>query len=106
MRNPFESSGVETNWEFSMPRGANRMDFRAVYDVLITIEYTALNSFDYRDIAIRGLREPLARTSHLRLEIGPRISGMICIIPINSPNPLSVRFSTACDDFPPNLDPL
>jgi hypothetical protein len=46
MLRPFESMGVDTFWQFEMPRAANPFDFRTIADVLVTIEYTALNSFD------------------------------------------------------------
>jgi hypothetical protein len=44
---PFEGNGVEGAWEFRMPKAANLFDYRTIADVLITIEYTALNSFHY-----------------------------------------------------------
>ena len=45
---PFEGTGVATNWVFELPRAANRFDFRTIADVLLTIEYTALESAAYR----------------------------------------------------------
>jgi len=55
MRLPFEGSGVDTTWEFSMPKAANRFDYWTIEDILLTIEYTALNSLDYRQKVIRSL---------------------------------------------------
>jgi hypothetical protein len=48
MLRPFEGSGVDTIWEFQMPRAANQFDYQTIADVLLTTEYTALNSFHYR----------------------------------------------------------
>ena len=52
---PLEAMGVDTSWEFQMPRAANPFDFNSVADVLVTIEYTALHSFDYRQQVIKKL---------------------------------------------------
>ncbi len=45
---PFESSGVDTTWEFQLPPAANPFDFSAIVDLLITIDYTALYDDTYR----------------------------------------------------------
>ena len=46
--NPFEGMGVESRWEFKMPKFSNRMDYSMIADVLIEVDYTALDSFQYR----------------------------------------------------------
>jgi hypothetical protein len=46
--NPFEGMGLESRWEFNMPKFSNRFDFEDIADVLITVEYTALDSYQYR----------------------------------------------------------
>lgn len=46
--NPFEGMGIESRWEFKMPKFSNRMDYSMIADVLIEIDYTALDSFQYR----------------------------------------------------------
>jgi hypothetical protein len=51
---PFEGSGVDTTWELRMPKAANQFDYSTIADVLVTIEYTALNSFDYREQVIQS----------------------------------------------------
>jgi len=45
--NPFEGMGIESRWEFNMPRYSNRMDYSQVADVLVEVEYTALDNFQY-----------------------------------------------------------
>jgi hypothetical protein len=52
---PFESMGVDTSWELQMPKAANQFDYNTIADVLITLEYTALNSLDYRQQIIRSM---------------------------------------------------
>jgi hypothetical protein len=39
---------VDATWELQMPKAANPFDYRTIADVLITLEYTALQSFTYR----------------------------------------------------------
>lgn len=46
--NPFEGMGIESRWEFKMPKFSNRMDYSMIADVLIEVDYTALDSFQYR----------------------------------------------------------
>src|SRR5262249_36590757 len=45
---PFEGLGVDTDWEFRMPKAANSFDYGTIADLLLTIDYTALDSPDYR----------------------------------------------------------
>ena len=57
---PFEGTGVDTQWEFRMEKAANPFDFDSIADVLLTIEYEALNSFTYRQTVIQRLNnEPV-----------------------------------------------
>ena len=53
--NPFEGMGVESRWEFNMPRFSNRIDYSNIADVLITLEYTALDSYQYRYQVLQDL---------------------------------------------------
>jgi hypothetical protein len=46
--NPFEGMGVESRWEFKLPQFTNRFDFNNIADVLITVNYTAIDSYLYR----------------------------------------------------------
>lgn len=55
MLNPFEGMGVQSRWEFKMPKFSNRMDYDQIADVLITVEYTALDSFQYRYQVLQNL---------------------------------------------------
>lgn len=45
---PFEGNGVASTWRLEMPKGANRFDYNSLYDVLLTIRYTALDDSEYR----------------------------------------------------------
>ena len=52
---PFEGMGVDTRWQLELPKAANPFDYRSIADVMLTIEYTALNDLDYRQVVIRSL---------------------------------------------------
>jgi len=52
---PFEGKGVDTSWTLEMPKGANRFNFDTLFDVLLRIEYTAMEDRSYRDIVLRNM---------------------------------------------------
>ncbi len=52
---PFEGMGVDTVWRLELPKAANPFDFRSIADVVLTVEYTALESPEYRQQVIRRL---------------------------------------------------
>ena len=56
---PFEAMGVATSPTFEMPRPANPFDFNTIADVLVTIDYTALYSTEYRMQVIQRF-DPIA----------------------------------------------
>ena len=100
---PFEGMGVDARWEFSLPRAANAFDYNWIADVLITIEYTALHSFDYQQRVIAKLDTSVS---------GDRAFSVCNDMPdewydLNNPqqadHPWEVRFETTRSDFPPNL---
>jgi hypothetical protein len=52
---PFEGMGVDAVWRLEIPKAANPFDFRTIADVLLTIEYTALDSREHRQNVVRTL---------------------------------------------------
>ena len=103
---PFEGSGVDMNWEFSMPKAANRFDYDTIADVLVTLEYTALNSPDYRQQVIRTLRPTVSsdRAYSLRSQFPDPWYDLHN--PDQTSSPMAVRFTSLRDDFPANLSAL
>ena len=104
---PFEGIGVDTTWEFRMPKAANPFDYRTIGDVLITIEYTALNSFDYRQQVIQQLDHSIS-ADHL---FSFRYQFADAWYDLHNPDqatppPMTVHFRTMREDFPPNLEGL
>ncbi len=53
--NPFEGMGIESRWEFKMPHFTNRVNYDNIADVLIQVEYTALDSYQYRYQVLQDL---------------------------------------------------
>lgn len=51
---PFEGSGVETMWFFEMLKANNPFDFNTIADVILTIEYTALEDYNYKVRRMNG----------------------------------------------------
>jgi hypothetical protein len=103
---PFESMGVDTFWQFEMPRAANLFDFRTIADVLVTIEYTALNSFDYRQQVLKKLDPKLSGERPFSFVNQFADAWYDLHNPEQSGTPMIVKFKTAREDFPPNLDDL
>jgi hypothetical protein len=103
---PFEGMGVDTTWELQMPKAANPFDYRTIADVLITFEYTALNNFTYRQQVIQSLNPETSadRPFSLRSQFADQWYELHN--PEQSATPMVVRFKTAREDFPPNLDAL
>jgi hypothetical protein len=57
---PFEGTDTDTVWRFDLPKAANPFDYSTIADVLLTLEYTALNGFDYRQQVIQTLDPQLS----------------------------------------------
>lgn len=103
---PFEGMGVDTAWQLQMPKAANRFDYNTIADVLITVEYTALNSFAYRQQVIRELDRIISadRPFSFRQEFADPWYDLHN--PEQTDTLMVVRFKTRRADFPPNLEDL
>jgi ribosomal protein L7/L12 len=103
---PFEGNGVDTRWEFQMPKASNALDFRTIADVLITIEYTALHDFTYQK-KIQSELDPYINADRA---FSFRQQFADAWYDLNNPDqtsiPMSVKFDTRRDDFPPNVKDL
>jgi hypothetical protein len=101
---PFESMGVDTNWELQMPRTANPFDYRTIADVLFTVEYTALQSFTYRQQVIQELDDTVSAERAFSLRDQFPDQWYALHNPKQATTPMTVRFTLAHQDFPPHLD--
>lgn len=64
---PFEGSGVASVWTLEMPKAANRFDYTTLLDVLLTINYTALDDQSYRTRVVQQLGTQLERVNSFAL---------------------------------------
>jgi hypothetical protein len=103
---PFEAMGVDMLWQLEMPKAANPFDYSTIADILITIEYTALNSFDYREQVIQRLdRKVIAdRFFSFRNEFPDQWYDLHN--PNQTDTPMTVHFRTMRGDFPANIEDL
>jgi hypothetical protein len=104
---PFEWCGVDMTFELRMPRAANPFDYQTIADVLFAIEYTALDSYDYRQQVLQTMRPTLSseRPFSLRQEF-PDAWYDLHNPQQSPPPPMTVRFNIRREDFAPNLDGL
>ena len=103
---PFESMGVDTNWELQLPKAANPFDFGSIADVLFTLEYTALQDFSYRRQVIQQLDDRLSaeRVISVRDQFADQWYALHNPLPGDAP--LTVDFTLSRSSFPPNVDEL
>ena len=101
---PFETFGVDTSWELQMSKAANPFDYDTIADVLVTINYTALHSYSYRQQVIKQLdpKESGERAFSFRDEFVDQWYDLHN--PEQSDQPMTVRFDIGRADFPPNLE--
>lgn len=52
---PFETMGVDSSWELCLPKASNHFNFDSIADVIFTMEYTSLHSYDYQRQVIEKL---------------------------------------------------
>ena len=97
---------MDTSWEFRLPKAANSFDFRSIADVIITIEYTSLNSFTYRQQVIQQLRPTLEAERFFSFRHQLPDQWYELHNPECSNSPMIVSFKTRSEDFPPNLERL
>jgi hypothetical protein len=89
-----------------MPLAANLFNYSTIADVLLTLDYTALGSSDYRQQVIQQVQRntSLDRAFSVRQDFADQWYDL------NNPDQLTVPFSvslnTAEADFPPNIDEL
>ncbi len=103
---PFEGLGVDTMWELRMPKAANRFEYDTIGDVIITMEYTSVSSEDYRQQVIEAL--PSELTSERPFSFSHQFADQWYDLhnPEQTATPMTVRFQTRREDFPPNIEEL
>ena len=105
---PFEGSGVETGWEFRLPRAANPFDFSTIADVLVSIDYTALESSVHRQQVVAQLDPAVSgmRAFSVRQHLADAWYDLHHPDLADPARRMVARFETRRSDFQPNLDEL
>jgi hypothetical protein len=103
---PFQGLGVDTSWELKMPKAANPIDYSTIADVIVVIDYTALDSPDYRRQVIQGLSRSFGADRGYSFKQQFADAWYELNNPEQSSTPMVVQFTTMADDFPPNLNNL
>jgi hypothetical protein len=108
LRLPFEAMGVATTWELRLPKAANPFDFASLADVLVTIDYTALDSYEYRRTVMAALNVGGDRTADRPLSLRRDFPDEWYALHNPTPGTRERRVTLTLDrtDFPPNLDRL
>jgi hypothetical protein len=105
---PFQGSGVDTTWGLSLPKAANPFDYSSISDVLLTIDYTALSSADYRSLVVRALNTNRTRGGDCVFSLARDFPDQWYLL--NNPDdptaPRSVTVTLPVASFPLNVDGL
>jgi hypothetical protein len=101
---PFEDTGVDTSWEFRLERASNLFDYSTIGDVLMTVDYTALSSSDYRQKVIQSLGTDITADRPFSFRNQFMDQWYDLNNPDQSPTPMTVKFSTIAADYPPNIE--
>jgi hypothetical protein len=106
---PFEGMGVDAVWQLELPKAANPFDYRSIADVLLKIEYTALDSPEYRQNVIRTLPNEVSADR----SISVRDEFLDAWYALSNPDSLDdpaermrLRLPLTADDFPRGLEDL
>jgi len=59
---PFEGLGVATEFLFELPKAANAFDFSSIFDVYISIDYSAQHSETKRNLTVQRLPRQISET--------------------------------------------
>lgn len=106
MLNPFEGMGIESRWEFKMPKFSNRLDFDQIADVLVTVEYTALDSFQYRYQVLQELDTTVSFDRAFSFKNNFPDQWFDLSNAQAGTETFGITFSTKKTDFPPGLTDL
>jgi hypothetical protein len=103
---PFEGLGVDTSWELLLPKATNFFDYSTIADVLFTIDYSALDSGDYRQQLLQSRPQSISCDRPFSFQFELADPWYDLHHPEESATPMTVQFSTSQADFSPNLSNL
>ncbi len=98
---PFDGMGVDTNWYLELPSAGNPFDYDALFDVLVSVEYTALNSIELRDRVVKQL--PREVLSDRAFSVKRDLADVWYELANNQGGPADIAVAMSRADFPPQL---
>jgi hypothetical protein len=100
--------GVDTIWQLQLPKAANPFDYRSIADVLLTIEYTALDSSQYRERVVRELDRRFSgdRTFSVRNQFPDAWYELNNPETVEPEHRMRAVLPLTADDFPPHIQDL
>ena len=106
LRGPFEGVGLDAMFQLSMAKDANPMDYNSIATVVVTAAMTARHdpAYEARVRARQGRTRTITRAFDMR-DAFPAAHYDLRN-PGQTPTPMSVRFATQPEDFPPNITNL
>lgn len=103
---PFEGNGVDTLWEFRMPKSSNHFNYQTITDVLLTIEYTALDSDIYRQQVLAEMDRSLQSDRGFSFKQQFPDQWYHLCNPQDEAASVQVGITIDRNAFPPNIDQL
>jgi hypothetical protein len=105
---PFEGMGVDSVWQLDLPKAANPFDYRSIADVLLTFEYSALDSAEYRERVIRELDRRFSgdRTFSVRNQFPDAWFDLNNPDSVDPGQRMRAVLPLTADDFPPHIEDL
>ena len=107
-RNPFEGIGVDTNWYFELPKASNNIDYSTIADVIFTVNYTSLSSYNYKSIVLKDQDKLRLKTGSLAISLKDQLPDQWYDLnhPELSTTPMAVTFDLDARMFPQYLSDL
>lgn len=100
---PFEGTGAVSSWRLDLPLGANRIDFSAIADVVITLTYSALvGGGTFKDAVTGAIANKYAGQVSMALQQRYPDAWARFLNPAG-PTPQAMTFAVGPDAVPPNL---
>jgi hypothetical protein len=98
--------GVDTAWQFELPKASNPFDFDSIADVLISIDYTAFNSDEYRGQVTKTLDPKIQAQLAFSFKNDFPDQWYDLNNPDQQANPFSCEFELPKSNFPPHVEGL
>jgi receptor-binding and translocation channel-forming TcA subunit of Tc toxin/ABC toxin-like protein/neuraminidase-like protein len=100
---PFEGTGAISTWRLDLPLGANRIDFSAIADVVITLTYSAVvGGGVFKDAVVGMIADKYAGQASMALQQRYPDAWARFLNP-GAPLPQSMTFAVGPDAVPTNL---